>query len=138
VRIEPDRGLLLTAEMKMPGRLWLDYEVTSKDGHTVLRQTTVFDPAGYAGLAYWYLLYPVHRAIFTAMLRGLGRVTGTDHHQPSDDDRGGSGSQESNREDLLQMIVDSGKDRMSTASSLTDLVKVPRFGVNPLSKECSQ
>ncbi|MEA2160024.1 MAG: hypothetical protein QOD66_2404 [Solirubrobacteraceae bacterium] len=138
VRIEPDRGLLLTAEMKMPGRLWLDYELTSKDGDTVLRLTTVFDPAGYAGLAYWYLLYPVHRAIFTAMLRGLGRVTGTDHHQPSDDDRGGSGSQESNREDLLQMIVDSGKDRMSTASSLTDLVKVPRFGVNPLSKECSQ
>jgi uncharacterized protein YbjT (DUF2867 family) len=80
VRIEPDRRLLLRAEMKMPGRLWLDHEVTSEDGHTVIRQTTVFDPAGYAGLAYWYLLYPVHRAIFTAMLRGLGRVSRADHH----------------------------------------------------------
>jgi hypothetical protein len=81
VRIAPDRRLLLTAEMKMPGRLWLDYEVTCTDSYTVIRQTTVFDPAGYAGLAYWYLLYPVHSAIFTAMLRGLGRVTRTDHHQ---------------------------------------------------------
>jgi hypothetical protein len=87
VRIQPDRRLLLTAEMKMPGRLWLDYEVTSDDGHTVIRQTTVFDPAGYAGLAYWYLLYPVHHAIFTAMLCGLGRVTQTDHHEPRAADR---------------------------------------------------
>jgi uncharacterized protein YbjT (DUF2867 family) len=80
VRIQPDRRLLVAAEMKLPGRLWLDYEVTSNGSHTVICQTTVFDPAGYAGLAYWYLLYPVHDAIFTAMLRGLGRVTQTDHH----------------------------------------------------------
>jgi hypothetical protein len=113
VRIAPDRRLLLTSEMKMPGRLWLDYEVTSEDAHTVLRQTTVFDPAGYAGLAYWYLLYPVHRAIFTAMLRGLGSVT--DHHQPTDADRGRRGiPQEANRQKVLQPIVDSGKDSGST------------------------
>jgi uncharacterized protein YbjT (DUF2867 family) len=94
VRIQPDRRLLLAAEMKMPGRLWLDHEVTSKDGHTVIRQTTVFDPAGYAGLAYWYLLYPVHRAIFTTMLRGLGRVTRTDHHEPTGGDTGTLGRRE--------------------------------------------
>jgi uncharacterized protein YbjT (DUF2867 family) len=88
VRIQPDRRLLLTAEMKMPGRLWLDYEVTSDDSHTVIRQTTVFDPAGYAGLLYWYVLYPVHHAIFTAMLSGLGRVTQTDRHARSAADRG--------------------------------------------------
>jgi hypothetical protein len=134
VRIEPDHGLLLTAEMKMPGRLWLDYEVTSKDGHTVLRQTTVFDPAGYAGLAYWYLLYPVHRAIFTAMLHGLGHVTGTDDHQPTDAGRGESGPQESRRDDVRLLIVDRGKDRESGAFSLTDLAKAPRTGVNPLSR----
>jgi uncharacterized protein YbjT (DUF2867 family) len=122
VRIQPDRRLLLTAEMKMPGRLWLDYEVTSEDRHTVIRQTTVFDPAGYAGLAYWYLLYPVHRAIFTAMLRGLARVTRTDHHEPTDADRGRPGRQESDpRKKVLHGLVDSGKDRLPTASSLTDL-----------------
>jgi hypothetical protein len=121
VRIQPDRRLLLTAEMKLPGRLWLDYEVTSNDSHTVIRQTTVFDPAGYAGLAYWYLLYPVHHAIFTAMLCGLGRVTQTDHHEPPDADRGTSGRHESDRDNVLQLLVDSGKDRLATASFLRDL-----------------
>jgi uncharacterized protein YbjT (DUF2867 family) len=142
VRIQPDRRLLLTAEMKMPGRLWLDYEVTS-DRHTVIRQTTVFDPAGYAGLAYWYLLYPVHRAIFTAMLRGLGRVTRTDHHEPTDADRGRHGRQASGAQGSTTTDRRSGKDRLPTASSLTDLgistsPDVRDLGVNPISKECSQ
>jgi hypothetical protein len=33
------------------------------------------DPAGYVGLLYWYLLYPIHNAIFGAMLRGLRRAS---------------------------------------------------------------
>jgi hypothetical protein len=74
-RIHSDRRLLLAAEMKMPGRLWLQFDVRGTSRGTEIRQTTVFDPAGYAGLAYWYLLYPVHRAIFRAMLRGLQRMT---------------------------------------------------------------
>jgi uncharacterized protein YbjT (DUF2867 family) len=109
VRIAPDRALLLTAEMKMPGRLWLDYEVTSHHSHTLVRQTTVFDPAGYAGLAYWYLLYPVHHLIFTAMLRGLGRVAQTDHHEPTDGDRGRLGRGESNAHEILPGVVDVGR-----------------------------
>ncbi len=74
-RVQSDRRLLLAAEMKMPGRLWLQFDVKATGRGSEIRQTTVFDPAGYAGLAYWYLLYPVHNAIFKAMLRGLQRVT---------------------------------------------------------------
>lgn len=48
--------------------------MTETDGSQI-RQTTVFDPAGYVGLAYWYLLYPVHDRIFRAMLRGLQRAS---------------------------------------------------------------
>jgi uncharacterized protein YbjT (DUF2867 family) len=73
-RLKPDRQLLLRAEMEMPGRLWLQFDVKSTDRGTEIRQTTVFDPAGYVGLAYWYLLYPAHRAAFRAMLHGLQRV----------------------------------------------------------------
>ncbi|HWD73970.1 MAG TPA: DUF2867 domain-containing protein [Solirubrobacteraceae bacterium] len=97
-RVQPGRRLLLTAEMKMPGRLWLQFEIAGANRRTELRQTTIFDPAGYAGVAYWYLLYPVHSAIFSAMLRGLRResepkrgcrapapdaVTGADHYAAS-------------------------------------------------------
>ena len=72
-RIDPGRRLLLAAEMKLPGRLWLQFEVKANGHRTAIRQTTVFDPAGYVGLAYWYVLYPVHHTIFAAMLHGLHR-----------------------------------------------------------------
>lgn len=74
-RLEPGRRLLLAAEMKMPGRLWLQFDVEADDDGTQIRQTTVFDPAGYVGLVYWYLLYPIHHGIFGAMLRGLRRAS---------------------------------------------------------------
>ena len=77
-RVEFGRRLLLAAEMKLPGRLWLQFDVDAGDHRVSIRLTTVFDPAGYVGLAYWYLLYPVHRAIFAAMLRGVRRVSGPD------------------------------------------------------------
>jgi hypothetical protein len=59
------------AEMKIPGRLWLQFEVDPGEHDSLVRQTTVFDPAGFVGLAYWYLLYPVHHRVFGAMMRGI-------------------------------------------------------------------
>jgi uncharacterized protein YbjT (DUF2867 family) len=74
-RFEPNRLLRLAAEMKMPGRLWLQFEVDADaGGASRIRQTTVFDPAGYVGLAYWYLLCPVHHLVFGSMLRGVVRA----------------------------------------------------------------
>jgi hypothetical protein len=70
-RVEPGHLLRLCAEMKIPGRLWLQFEVDESGRRTTLRQTTIFDPAGYLGRAYWYLLYPVHRWVFRRMLRGI-------------------------------------------------------------------
>jgi uncharacterized protein YbjT (DUF2867 family) len=70
-QVEPGHLLRLCAEMKMPGRLWLQFEVDESGPRTMLRQTTIFDPAGYVGRAYWYLLYPVHRWVFARMLRGI-------------------------------------------------------------------
>jgi uncharacterized protein YbjT (DUF2867 family) len=74
-RLEPGRRLLLAAEMKIPGRLWLQFEVEPSGEGSLIRQTTVFDPAGFAGLAYWYTLYPIHAAVFTATLRGIRAAT---------------------------------------------------------------
>lgn len=73
-RLESGRVLRLAAEMKIPGRLWLQFEVEPKGHDSVVRQTTVFDPAGYVGLAYWYLLYPIHHRVFSRMLRGIQRA----------------------------------------------------------------
>jgi len=68
---EPDSRLGLVAEMKIPGRAWLQFEVEPNGRGSVIRQTAIFDPAGLAGLLYWYALYPVHRWIFGGMLRTI-------------------------------------------------------------------
>jgi uncharacterized protein YbjT (DUF2867 family) len=66
-----DRYLLLSAEMKVPGRAWLHFEVKPVGGRTRIRQTAIFDPAGLGGILYWYALYPIHRLVFSGMLRGI-------------------------------------------------------------------
>jgi hypothetical protein len=70
--IIPNRLLRLHAEMKLPGRAWLQFEV-SGDGPVVIRQTATFDPIGLFGLLYWYSLYPVHTLMFRGMLRAIAR-----------------------------------------------------------------
>jgi uncharacterized protein YbjT (DUF2867 family) len=69
--VEPERLVRLAAEMKMPGRAWLQFELTPENSGTSIRQTAIFDPFGLAGLLYWYGLYPAHRMIFAGMLRGI-------------------------------------------------------------------
>jgi len=69
--IEPDALLRLSAEMKLPGRAWLQFEVEPAEGGSLVRQTAIFDPVGLLGLAYWYALYPLHRLVFAGMLRGI-------------------------------------------------------------------
>ena len=70
---EPDHLLRLAAEMKLPGRAWLEYEVRPTDQGSEIRQTAVFDPVGLFGLIYWYGIYPLHSRIFGGMLRAVAR-----------------------------------------------------------------
>jgi len=65
--------LRLRAEMKVPGRAWLQYEVVPSGGGSTLVQTAFFEPRGLSGLAYWYLLYPIHALIFRGSVRVLAR-----------------------------------------------------------------
>ncbi len=72
--IEPLRHLRLTAEMKLPGRAWLEFEVQPAKSGVTLRQTAIFDPVGLLGLGYWYALFPLHEVVFRGMIRNLGRA----------------------------------------------------------------
>ncbi len=74
--IEPNRRLRLVAEMKLPGRAWLEFEVVGHGSTTTIRQTATFDPSGLTGRLYWYALYPVHELVFRGMLRGIARAAG--------------------------------------------------------------
>jgi uncharacterized protein YbjT (DUF2867 family) len=72
---EPDRRLRMEADLKLPGRGWLEFEVVPLEGgtRTEIRQTALFDPRGLAGRAYWYAIFPLHVLMFRGLLRRIGR-----------------------------------------------------------------
>ena len=69
----PGHLLRLSAEMKLPGRAWLTFEVGSTPSGCRITQTAMFDPVGLVGLAYWYLVWPLHQLVFAGMLRSISR-----------------------------------------------------------------
>jgi uncharacterized protein YbjT (DUF2867 family) len=69
--VEPGRRLRLQAEMKLPGRAWLTFEVAPEGGGSRITQTATFDPVGLAGLTYWYGIWPLHELVFRGMVRGV-------------------------------------------------------------------
>jgi hypothetical protein len=72
--IEPGRLLRLRAEMKLPGRGWLQFEARPAQGDkTELVQTAYFAPKGLFGLLYWYGIYPLHAMIFASMIKYISR-----------------------------------------------------------------
>ena len=79
----PDQRLRLFAEMKVPGRAWLEFEVTPDHGGSVVRQTAIFDPIGLWGLAYWYALYPIHYLMFRGMLASVSAQATQLTHDPA-------------------------------------------------------
>lgn len=82
-RFEPDHLLSLSAEMKLPGRAWLQFEVEPCAEGARIRQTAIFDPVGLTALTYWYGLYPLHQLVFAGMLRGIARAALGDSRKPA-------------------------------------------------------
>ena len=71
---EPDRLLRLSADIKLPGRGWLEFEVTPIGAtRSRIRQTATFDPRGLLGRAYWYASLPLHAVMFRGMLARIAR-----------------------------------------------------------------
>jgi len=71
---EPNRRLRLSADLKLPGRGWLEFEVIPEGaGRSLIRQTATFDPRGVLGRAYWYAVLPLHAIVFRGLLREIAR-----------------------------------------------------------------
>ena len=78
--IEPGRSLRLRAEMRLPGRAWLQWDVTSAKSGAQLTQTASFAPKGLGGLLYWYMLYPIHGMIFSHLAQSIARKADKGSH----------------------------------------------------------
>ncbi len=70
--VEPNKLIRLQAEMIVPGRAWLQFEIAPQDDNGLhVRQTAIFAPKGLSGTLYWYALYPIHQIIFSGMIRKI-------------------------------------------------------------------
>ncbi|WP_461154012.1 SDR family oxidoreductase [Saccharopolyspora tripterygii] len=70
--LERPRLLRLRAEMKLPGRAWLELRVDpGPDGGAVYRQRAVFEPHGLSGQLYWAAVWPFHGLVFGGMARNI-------------------------------------------------------------------
>jgi uncharacterized protein YbjT (DUF2867 family) len=72
-KVEPPHLLRLRAEMKVPGRAWLQWEAIPEDNGTRLVQTAIFQPIGLGGQMYWNALYPFHTFIFSGLVRKIAQ-----------------------------------------------------------------
>ncbi|GAA4446025.1 SDR family oxidoreductase [Phytohabitans houttuyneae] len=71
-----DRGRLLRlrAEMRLPGRAWLEMRVAERDGEVRYEQRAVFLPRGLPGHLYWWAVAPFHAAVFGGMVANIART----------------------------------------------------------------
>ena len=67
VDVVPNKRLLLFAQMKLPGRAWLEFII--EDGKLI--QSAYFYPHGILGIIYWYSLIPLHWLIFGNMVDAI-------------------------------------------------------------------
>jgi len=69
--VETNRLLRLRAEMKLPGKAWLQFESQPQEKKTVLTVTAFFAPHGLFGFLYWYAMWPFHKFIFDGLTRQI-------------------------------------------------------------------
>ncbi len=72
--LEENRLLRLRAEMKVPGKAWLQFEVEpdpDDENASLVTQTAFYEPKGLPGLLYWYAVLPAHFFVFPGMIREI-------------------------------------------------------------------
>jgi len=71
VDLVKEERLLLFAQMKLPGKAWLEFKI--HDGKLI--QSAYFYPYGLLGRLYWYLLVPLHMLIFSNMANEILKLS---------------------------------------------------------------
>jgi uncharacterized protein YbjT (DUF2867 family) len=79
--VDRPRLLRLRAEMRLPGKAWLQFTAAPESGGTRLVQTALFAPRGLSGLLYWYAMYPAHLLIFGDMVRAIAALARSEQHE---------------------------------------------------------
>ncbi len=67
IDIKENKRLLLLAQMKVPGKAWLEFDIQSG----TLTQTAHYLPKGVWGRLYWYSVLPLHHFVFKGLAQSL-------------------------------------------------------------------
>jgi uncharacterized protein YbjT (DUF2867 family) len=66
-RVDRPRFLRLRAEMRVPGRAWLEMSAEPDGTGSRYLQRAVYFPKGLAGRLYWWSIVPIHGVVFAGM-----------------------------------------------------------------------
>lgn len=72
IDLQPGKRLLLLAQMKVPGKAWLEFAIHGSE----LTQTAYFLPKGLGGQLYWWAMLPFHAVIFGRMIKKVIELSG--------------------------------------------------------------
>jgi uncharacterized protein YbjT (DUF2867 family) len=66
-----ERMLLLRAEMKLPGKAWLEFQISPHESQRRLAVNAYYQPRGLFGRLYWYMFLPFHFFIFHDLIKQI-------------------------------------------------------------------
>ncbi|MDP2942762.1 MAG: SDR family oxidoreductase [Candidatus Omnitrophota bacterium] len=69
--IQYSKKLLLRAEMRLPGKAWLEFNIAEEDGKRKLNLTAYYDTHNLFGKIYWYMCLPFHHFIFYNLIKEI-------------------------------------------------------------------
>jgi uncharacterized protein YbjT (DUF2867 family) len=69
--LKRDERLLLRAEMKLPGRAWLEFDINRKRNKNRLSVKAYYQARGFLGKIYWYVFLPFHNFIFNDLIKQI-------------------------------------------------------------------
>ena len=102
--LDPGHLLRLRAEMKVPGRAWLELSIEQAGGGHEYHQRAIFLPHGLPGRLYWLAVLPFHGVIFKGMAVRItapvrsARRTGPTRRRPTARSRMGPARQRTRRQ----------------------------------------
>ena len=66
-----NKRLLLRAEMKLPGRGWLEFKILPEKDKIKFSITAYYDTDTLFGMLYWYMFLPLHNFIFNDLIKQI-------------------------------------------------------------------
>ncbi len=71
--LQEGERLLLRAEMKLPGKAWLEFSIKKDTGARRLSVVAYYDTHSFLGRTYWHVCLPFHHFIFRKLIEEIER-----------------------------------------------------------------